>query len=424
MKNQKVVFLTTAFLAALSLPAQIVTGSGTTGYIPKWTGGTSVGNSTLYQSGSKVGVGTSAPGYPLDVNGNINTNAAYLIKGYTVLGNPNYTTNTAVGPGALYSNYNSLGQNNTAVGTYSLIANTFGSDNTAVGYNTLQNAQTGTQNTAVGSGALYTDAYGSANTAVGYFALYKNTADENTAVGFNALSGNSTGGENVAVGSSASESNGGGFYNTAIGYSALLSNIGGSSNVALGGQALYYLFGGSSNVALGRGAGGNYIYNETNNIVISSSGQPDENNAIHIGTQGSHTAFYGAGIFGTNLSGASVVVNSNGQLGVVNSSIRFKEDVHDMADSSAGLLRLRPVTYRYKEPFADGSKPVDYGLIAEEVAQVFPDLVVKSADGQIQTVQYQKLTPMLLNELQKQTETIRLLERRLTALEAGSSTVR
>ena len=126
------------------------------------------------------------------------------------------------------------------------------------------------------------------------------------------------------------------------------------------------------------------------------------------------------------------MIDSNGQFGTVNSSIRFKEDVHDMAAASDGLLRLRPVTYRYKQPYADGSKPVDYGLIAEEVAEVYPDLVVKGADGQIQTVQYQKLTPMLLNEVQKehklleqqeetvqqQAETIQLLEKRLAALEA------
>jgi hypothetical protein len=130
------------------------------------------------------------------------------------------------------------------------------------------------------------------------------------------------------------------------------------------------------------------------------------------------------------------MIDQNGQLGTKSSSIRFKEDVHDMAAASDGLMRLRPVTYRYKQPYADGSKPIDYGLIAEEVAEVYPDLVVKDADGQIQTVQYQKLTPMLLNEVQKehklleqQAETIQqlksqlaalpLLEKRLAVLEAA-----
>ena len=125
-----------------------------------------------------------------------------------------------------------------------------------------------------------------------------------------------------------------------------------------------------------------------------------------------------AGVSGVNVSGVPVMVDPTGQLGTVSSSRRFKEDIQDMGDASSGLLRLRPVIFRYKQPYQDGSKPVDYGLIAEEVAQVYPDLAVKGADGQIETVQYQKLTPMLLNELQKQAEQIRSLEDRLAALEA------
>ena len=119
------------------------------------------------------------------------------------------------------------------------------------------------------------------------------------------------------------------------------------------------------------------------------------------------------------------MIDTNGQLGTISSSARYKEDIHDMADASSGVLQLRPVTFRYKQPYTDGSKPLDYGLIAEEVAKVYPDLVVKDADGKIQTVQYQKLMPMLLSELQKehergdqQEETIRRLQDRLAALEA------
>ena len=121
-------------------------------------------------------------------------------------------------------------------------------------------------------------------------------------------------------------------------------------------------------------------------------------------------------------------INSFGQLGTVQSSRRYKEDIQDMADASSALLRLRPVTFRYKKPSDDGSKPVQYGLIAEEVAEVYPDLVARSADGQIETVKYQLLDPMLLNELQKQhatitaqQEQIRSLEERLAKLEAANS---
>ena len=120
------------------------------------------------------------------------------------------------------------------------------------------------------------------------------------------------------------------------------------------------------------------------------------------------------------------MVDSNGNLGTVSSSRRYKEDIQDMRDASDGLLRLRPVTFRYKEPFGDGSKPVQYGLIAEEVAEVYPDLVARSADGQIETVKYQLLDSMLLNELQKQNTTIaaqkeqiRSLEERLARVEAA-----
>jgi len=124
------------------------------------------------------------------------------------------------------------------------------------------------------------------------------------------------------------------------------------------------------------------------------------------------------------------VIDSNGQLGTVSSSRRFKDDIQDMGDTSRDLMRLRPVTFRYKKPFADGSKPIQYGLIAEEVAEVYPDLVAHSADGQIETVKYQVLDSMLLNEVQRQQAEIRGLEqqnqdlqRRLARLEAALASV-
>jgi hypothetical protein len=139
------------------------------------------------------------------------------------------------------------------------------------------------------------------------------------------------------------------------------------------------------------------------------------------------TSFFAAGIRGVttgNNDAIPVVIDSNGQLGTVSSSRRFKEDINNMDTVSSGLMRLRPVTFRYQKPFADGSKPIQYGLIAEEVADVYPDLVVHSADGQVETVKYQVLDSMLLNKLQKehrqvqeQAEAIRVLEARLAVLE-------
>ena len=150
---------------------------------------------------------------------------------------------------------------------------------------------------------------------------------------------------------------------------------------------------------------------------------------IRVGTPGPHTRFFAAGVRGatTGTSDAvPVVIDSSGQLGTINSSRRFKEDIHDMGDASRGLMRLRPVTFRYKTPFDDGTKPIQYGLIAEEVADVYPDLVAHSADGQIETVKYQVLDAMLLNELQQQQAQIRALvqqnqdlQQRLASLEAA-----
>jgi hypothetical protein len=246
------------------------------------------------------------------------------------------------------------------------------------------------------------------------------------------------GGVNTALGLGALQANGG-TSNTAIGYQALISNTVSSSNTAIGYQALASNTTGENNIALGNRSASRII-STSNNILIGNPGLATDSNTIRIGSGAGdvlpgQTQLFLAAVRGVTTAASDavdVVIDSNGQLGTVNSSGRFKEDIHDMGETSSGLLRLRPVTFRYKKPYADGSKPLDYGLIAEEVAEVFPDLAVKGADGQVETVQYQKLTPMLLNELQKQhteiqrqteqlddqARTIRLLESRLAALEA------
>jgi hypothetical protein len=205
---------------------------------------------------------------------------------------------------------------------------------------------------------------------------------------------------------------------------AMESNTVGNSNTAIGFNALLNV----SNTACG------YLTPGPNTAGVSntaSSGSSNDNGGIRIGTQGTNpvnqTSCFAAGIRGVttgNNDAIPVVIDSNGQLGTVSSSRRFKEDIRDMDTVSSGLMRLRPVTFRYQKPFADGSKPIQYGLIAEEVADVYPDLVAHSGDGQIETVKYQVLDSMLLNELQKehkqvqeQGETIRLLEARIAVLE-------
>jgi hypothetical protein len=118
-----------------------------------------------------------------------------------------------------------------------------------------------------------------------------------------------------------------------------------------------------------------------------------------------------------------VMIDSNGQMGTITSSRRFKEDIRDMGGASEGLMHLRPVTFRYTKAFADGSKPMQYGLVAEEVGAVYPDLVVHSADGQIETVKYQMLDSMLLNEVQRQQKEIQSLQERLAKMEAVLASV-
>src|ERR1035441_8749519 len=188
---------------------------------------------------------------------------------------------------------------------------------------------------------------GNYNTASGYYALLQNNGSYNTASGDQALVGNTTGS-----------------YNTASGYEALSSNASGSYNTAIGQSAGFY-------------PTGSY------NIMIGHQGLAADDHIIRIGDVQTQTFI--AGISGVNVSGVPVLVSSSGQLGIASSSRRFKEEIHDMGDVTADLMRLRPVTFRYKQPFEDASQPIQYGLIAEEVAEVYPELVVHSADGKIET---------------------------------------
>jgi hypothetical protein len=151
---------------------------------------------------------------------------------------------------------------------------------------------------------------------------------------------------------------------------------------------------------------------------------------IRIGSAGTHSRFFAAGVVGVTTGEAAipVLIDGNGQLGTTSSSRRFKENIEDMGEASSALLQLRPVTFRYRQAQNDGSKPPEYGLIAEEVAEVFPDLVVRDAGGRVETIQYQKLTPLLLNEVLKQNrhilrqdEAIRVLQAELEALKARTT---
>ena len=264
----------------------------------------------------------------------------------------------------------------------------------------------------LGRGALEATVPGDFNTANGYFALSATTGEENTGMGGYALSNTTTG-----------------IWNAAVGFYALGDNTDGSGNTAVGRVALGSNTTGSFNIAVGFHAGGFLGTGDSNNIDIGSFGESGDNGTIRVGTTGNHSRSFMAGVRDvvTGLGNAlPVVIDSAGQLGTINSSRRFKQDIHDMGDASGGLMRLRPVTFRYKKPFDDGSQPIQYGLIAEEVAEVYPDLVAHSADGHIQTVKYQVLDSMLLNEVQQLhtqvsalTQQNRDLQQRLALLEAA-----
>jgi len=290
---------------------------------------------------------------------------------------------------------------NTAGGENALFNNGFGNNNTAFGIRALQYNNVGNSNTAIGANALRFNRGSGRNTAAGYSALYSNGGSGNTANGYLSLTSNSNGEGNTASGDSSLRSNTTGYSNTANGYLSLVNNSTGFGNTAIGTQALSNNITGSYNLAIGLNAG-RALKKGGNNIYVNNIGIATESSNIRIGNA-THARAFIAGIRGIKTGVANavpVVIDSNGQLGTVNSSARFKKDIRDMNEASQNLLKLRPVTYRYKDADDNGPNSLEYGLIAEEVAKVYPDLVAHGADGKIETVQYQKLTPMLLNELQ------------------------
>ena len=275
--------------------------------------------------------------------------------------------------------------------------------NTAYGTNALASLTTGFENNAFGYEALKTLTDSGGNSAFGVDALADNTSgDDNVAVGNFTLGINNTGYENTGIGSLALGNNTTGFLNTAEGSSAMLLNRTGKNNTAIGASALDGNTTGSNNIGIGYQGGGT-ARTGSFNIEIGNVGLSADTKVIRIGTQGTQTFTAIAGISGVHVTGGvAVLVNSRGQLGVALSSIRYKEDVHSMGSASDRILKLRPVTFRYKQEEEDGSKPEQFGLIAEEVAKVMPELVVYDEKGQPETVAYQTLAPLLLNELQRE----------------------
>ena len=326
--------------------------------------------------------------------------------------------NTAVGVDALYSD--TTGYINTAVGVFSLFSNTTGIANTAVGVDALASNKAGLQNTATGSAALHANMNASNNTATGYNALFNNTAgNNNTAIGSLAMQGN--------AGIQTTGSN-----NTASGYFALASDTTGANNTAIGGNALSNNTSGSNNIAFGHSAGVN-LSTESNNIDIGNTGAVSDSGFIRIGTIGTHNATFIAGIRDSPVGEAIAVgINAAGQLGVRGSSARFKENIKPMGRESEAIFALQPVSFRYKKELDPGSIP-QFGLVAEDVEKVNPDLVARDDQGKPYTMRYDAVNAMLLNEflkehrnveeqnckLQEQGAMIARQQRQIEALTAG-----
>ncbi len=301
-----------------------------------------------------------------------------------------------------------FGDANTSLGIHALASQTIGCCNTAVGYGALGNANSGGANTAVGYAALGSTSTGSNNAAVGLFALAANTTGiRNTAIGGWALSRFQDGVGNIGIGYYSFREARGGNYNIGIGTDALwYANSGSNDNVALGRRALMGLGQaggtGSANIAVGPNSGSTLLAGSSN-IFIGHVGGVSESGTIRIGTPGFQNDTFISGIWDVPVAGVNVQVDADGKLGVLMSARRFKEDIADIGESSARLLELRPVSFRYKPEFARSrERPREFGLVAEEVAEVMPELVVYDDDGRPETVRYQHLIPLLLNELQRQ----------------------
>ncbi|MGA2190392.1 MAG: tail fiber domain-containing protein, partial [Steroidobacteraceae bacterium] len=395
---------------ALHGPADSNTGSyntvvGASAMFYNTTGGSNTVSGFETLSDNKTGNYNTASGvWALEYNiaGSYNTATGYLALQSNDYEGAGVSGNTADGALALRNNIS--GTLNTAVGYQALYTNVSSGYNTAVGYNALT-ANTGSFNSALGALALAANTSGGANTAFGNSALNANQSGaNNTATGSNALYMNDTentgASGNTADGAGAMNNNSSGNNNTAVGWQTLqgtTSGASGSNNTAIGVNALFAYSTGSNNIAVGYEAGLN-VATGSDNIDIGNAGAAGDNKVIRIGTASTQKKIFIAGINDVSVTGSPVYIASNGQLGVVVSSERFKTAIAPMGSNTAKLDKLRPVTFNLK---SDATGTRQYGLIAEEVAKVDPELIIRGQYGRIDGVRYDELAPMLLNEMQK-----------------------
>ena len=386
---------------------------------------TGIGAGTLVLNNADANTATGTAALLLNTSGFQNTANGAL----ALLHNDTGSDNTATGFQALFQN--TIGANNTATGVNAMGSNTQGSGNTAMGNLALGFNSTGGSNTAVGVGALLHNTTNSDNTAVGSLALGNNTGSNNTAVGSGALMNNTTGINNTADGDGALQSNTSGFNNTAFGRHALFSNgmfnnIVGQQNTAVGGGALGSNVNGSDNTAVGftalsnsTGDGNIAIGNVAGNQVTTAS------SVICIGALGANVNFscYIDNIWNQPGGSQAVFVNSDGKLGAQVSSRRFKKDIKPMGETSEALYTLKPVSFHYKKQI-DPAGTSQFGLVAEDVEKVNPDLVVRDKEGNPYSVRYDQVNAMVLNEFLKEHATVQELKKEISSLKADLQEVR
>jgi Chaperone of endosialidase len=325
-------------------------------------------------------------------------------------------SNTASGHAALFSN--TTGSSNTANGDSALSSNTTGFSNTASGFQALKGNTTGAFNTAIGQNSMQSNTTGGDNTAIGVNSLQFNASGaSDVAIGEFTLTNNTSGNLNTATGVHALQNNTIGSNNTADGEGALANNTTGNTNTADGENALNFNTTGSSNVALGFNAGTN-LTTGSNKIDIGNKGVAAESKTIRIGKVGTQTNTFIAAISGVTVAGGvGVIIDTKGHLGTVVSSERFKDGIKPMGKASEAILQLQPVTFHYKHELDPDSIP-QFGLVAEHVEKVNPDLVARDDKGKPYSVRYEAVNAMLLNEFLKEHRRIEEQDRRIDKLTA------
>jgi trimeric autotransporter adhesin len=404
------------------------TAMGTDALLNLTTGGA---DCTGYRCWANTGAGKKAL-YSLTI---ANSNTAFGSR--ALMSNTTGLYNVAVGSNALVktapvgSSFVQNANGNTGVGAGALYGNTNGYYNTAVGAYALLHGTTGKQNTACGAYAMMS-ASGSYNTATGAYALHSpntsiatNTGSNNTASGFKSMVLNTTGVNNTAFGSEALYDNATGGGNSAQGYEAMYSNTTGSRNTGIGNFALYNNGTGSYNTALGFNAG-HAQTTGTDNIYVDNVGVAGESHVMRLGTEGSAgtegsgvVTAYIAGVATTKVTGSAVYITAGGQLGVLASSERYKTNIEPLGAASDRITQLRPVSFELRN---DPDGLTQYGLIAEEVAKIYPEIVIHGPDGRIEGVRYEELTPLLLNVVQRQETKLAADEQRLAEEQARNAT--